>query len=336
MPQFYNNAIFWVEVEKIRPNPFQPRREFDEAKLADLSRSIRQYGVIQPLTVTRIEVEKPDGGIATEYELIAGERRLRAAKLAGVASVPVLIRAGHDDDRTKLELAIIENLQREDLNPIDRAKAFEQMVKQFGYKHLEVAEKVGKSREYVSNTLRLLLLPQEMQDALSEGKISEGHTRPLLMLADRPEEQAVLFKEIQLKRLTVRDTESIARRIAFDRVRKKEYLYSPEILSMERELTEALGTRVAIEPKEHGGKISIDFMSEDDLRVIMNQLATRISNQEQGQPAQQEGAPQEPPLQRDEHDPNSSDEVPAAPLDDRSREEKAKDENTFDPNSFSL
>src|SRR3990167_129703 len=153
MPQFHNNAIFWVEVDKIKPNPFQPRKELDEAKLADLARSIRQYGVIQPLTVTRIEVAKPDGGLATEYELIAGEHRRRAAKLAGVASVPVLIREGEDDDKTKLELAIIENLQREDLNPIDRAKAFDQLVSQFGFKHVQVAEKVGKSREYVSNSI---------------------------------------------------------------------------------------------------------------------------------------------------------------------------------------
>lgn len=222
MSQFFNNAIFWVEVDKIHPNPFQPRKEFDEAKLADLAKSIRQYGVIQPLTVSRKEVEKQDGGIAAEYELIAGERRLRAAKIAGVREVPVLIRASFDDDKTKLELAIIENLQREDLNPIDRAKAFDQLVRQFGFKHAEVAEKVGKSREYVSNTIRLLALPEEMQQALSDGKISEGHTRPLLMLADRKEEQQVLFKEIVLKRVTVRDAENMARRIAVDRVRKKE------------------------------------------------------------------------------------------------------------------
>ena len=326
MSQFYNNAIFWVEVDKIKPNPFQPRKEFDETKLADLARSIRQYGVIQPLTVTRKEVEKPDGGLATEYELIAGERRLRAAKIAGVSSVPVLIREGHDDDKTKLELAIIENLQREDLNPIDRAKAFDQLTKQFGFKHVEVAEKIGKSREYVSNSIRLLVLPQAIQDALSEGKINEGHARPLLMLGDRPQEQEVLFREIQLKRLTVRDTESIARRIAYDKVRKKEYLYSPEILDMERELTEALGTRVAIEPKERGGKLSIDFMSEDDLRVLFTALQTRLK----------EGATKESPLRRDEHDPNSSDETLSSPSDDRSKEEITKDENTFDPNSFSL
>ncbi len=334
MSQFYNNAIFWVEVDKIKPNPFQPRKEFDEAKLADLAKSIRQYGVIQPLTVTRKEVEKVDGGLATEYELIAGERRLRAAKIAGVASVPVLIREGQDDDKTKLELAIIENLQREDLNPIDRAKAFDQLCKQFGFKHVQVAEKVGKSREYVSNTIRLLLLPQTMQDALSEGKISEGHTRPLLMLADRTAEQEVLFREIMLKRLTVRDTESIARRIAFDRVRKKEYLYSPEILSMERELTEALGTRVAIEPKEHGGKLSIDFMSEDDLRILFAHLAARIAKGggASAEPVQEKVLGSAPP--QPDHFLDQS--PPASPLDDRSREEIAKDENTFDPNTFSL
>ena len=326
MSQFYNNAIFWVEVDKIKPNPFQPRKEFDEAKLADLARSIRQYGVIQPLTVTRKEVEKDDGGLATEYELIAGERRLRAAKIAGVSSVPVLIRAEFDDDKTKLEIAIIENLQREDLNPVDRAKAFDQLVRQFGFKHVEVAEKIGKSREYVSNSIRLLVLPQAIQDALSEGKINEGHARPLLMLSDRPQEQEVLFREIQLKRLTVRDTESIARRIAYDKVRKKEYLYSPEILDMERELTEALGTRVAIEPKERGGKLSIDFMSEDDLRVLFTALQARLK----------EGATKESSLRRDEHDPNSSDKTLSSPSDDRSKEEIEKDENTFDPNSFSL
>ena len=329
MSQFYNNAIFWVEVDKIKPNPFQPRKEFDEAKLADLARSIRQYGVIQPLTVTRKEVEKDDGGLATEYELIAGERRLRAAKIAGVSSVPVLIRAEFDDDKTKLEIAIIENLQREDLNPVDRAKAFDQLVRQFGFKHVEVAEKIGKSREYVSNSIRLLVLPQAIQDALSEGKINEGHARPLLMLSDRPQEQEVLFREIQLKRLTVRDTESIARRIAYDKVRKKEYLYSPEILDMESELTEALGTRVAIEPKERGGKLSIDFMSEDDLRVLFTALQARI---EKGAVSAQEKVLGSASPQPD-HFPEQT---PAPGLDDRSKDEITKDENTFDPNSFSL
>jgi hypothetical protein len=254
-----------------------------------------------------------------------------------------------------------------------------------------------------------------MQQALSDGKISERHTRPLLMLIDRPQEQSVLFREIIQKRLTVRDTESIARRIAFDKVRKKEYLYAPEILQMERELTEALGTRVAIEPKENGGKLSIDFMSEDDLRVLFSALANRIAKGATGpvpqsspaqpvvgspsaapvnEPAQQippsgapltaeesvapasaavsdvpsatqasrpqsaeadlRGLPQEPQtaVTTQQETPEKSlaessrrpedflKEIPAESLaealDDRSKEEKTTDENTFDPNSFSL
>jgi len=318
MAEFYNNAIFWVEVDKIKPNPFQPRKEFDQAKLEDLARSIRQYGVIQPLTVSRKEIEKDDG-IATEYELVAVERRWRAAKIAGVREVPVLIRAGLDDDKTKLGLAIIDNLQREDLNPVDRAKAFAQLVNEFGFKQTEVAEKIGKSREYVGNTIRLLMMPQEMQDALAAGKISEGHTRPLLMLLARPQEQQTLFKEIMLKRLTVRDTENIARRIAVDRVRKKEYLFTPEVIQMERDLAQALGTRVAIEPKENGGKLSIDFTHDDDLRVLFVQLAARIAA---GQP--------------DQNFPADIVEETPAPLDDRSKDEIEKDENTFDPSSYSI
>lgn len=350
MSQFYNNAIFWVEVDKIKPNPFQPRKEFDEGKLNDLAKSIRQYGVIQPLTVTRKEFEKPDGGIATEYELIAGERRLRASKIAGLREVPVLISAEYDDDKTKLEVAIIENLQREDLNPVDRAKAFHRLVHEFGFKHIDVAEKVGKSREYVSNTLRLLQMPQAFQDALAEGKITEGHTRPLLMLIDRPEEQVTLFKEIMLKRLTVRDTENIARRIAFDRVRKKEHLYSPDVLAMEKELTEELGTRVVIESREHGGKLSIDFMNEDDLRVLFSRLQARLAdvsanpsasgpsagNTAAGGGLASDSEPTSDALAAAESPYPETVSVPEAPLDDRTQEQKELDENTFNPSSFSI
>ena len=269
MSQLYSNSIFWVDIEKIKPNPFQPRREFDEARLRDLSDSIRQYGVLQPLVVSRNELQKEDEGISVEYELIAGERRLRASKIAGLEQVPVIIRVG-DDNMAKLELAIIENLQREDLNAVERARAFFRLVEEFKFTHGQVGLKVGKSREYVSNTLRLLALPQEILDALSAGKISEGHTRPILMLADKPEEQMVLFKEIMFKKMTVRDSEKAARRIAIDRVRKKEYLPDPEILEMEEKLQETLGTRVHIEKNENGGYITIDFFTQDDLRTIFD------------------------------------------------------------------
>jgi ParB family chromosome partitioning protein len=171
---YQGDSIFWVEVDRIRPNPFQPRRNFDEMALASLAESIRQYGVLQPLTVTRKEIERPGEGIFVEYELIAGERRLRASKIAGIAAVPVVIRTNEDSDRMKLELAIIENLQREDLNAIDRAVAFNRLTSEFSLTHAEVGKRVGKSREYVSNTLRILLLPQEMRDALGNGEINEG------------------------------------------------------------------------------------------------------------------------------------------------------------------
>lgn len=273
MSQYIGDSIFWVEVERIRPNPFQPRKTFDEASLLSLAESIRQYGVLQPLVVTRKEIERPGEGISVEYELIAGERRLRAAKIAGIAQVPVVIRGGQDDDRMKLEIAIIENLQREDLNAIDRALAFQRLAKEFGLKHVEIGKKVGKSREYISNTLRMLLMPQEMQDALRSGEISEGHTRPILMLLDRPDEQKALFKEITAKRLTTRESEQIARRIAVERSRKPDL--TPELLLLERELTERLGTRVRIEKKDQGGKVLIDFFSVDDLAHIRAMLSQR-------------------------------------------------------------
>src|SRR3989338_8923666 len=269
MSEQHSNSIFWIDTDKIKPNPYQPRREFDEVRLADLADSIKQYGVLQPLTVSRVEVEKDGGGLVTEYELIAGERRLRAAKLSGVSQVPAIIRTG-DTAIMKLELAIIENLQREDLSVVDRARAFYRLVKEFKFTHNEVARKVGKSREYVSNSMRILTLPEEIIAGVSEGKISDGHTRPLLMLADHPEEQIVLFKEILYKKITVREAERLARKIANVRVRKPAFMPDPEITELEEEFQEKLGTRVHIDRKELGGQIKIDFFSTNDLREILD------------------------------------------------------------------
>lgn len=275
--QFFGDSIFWIDVDKIKPNPFQPRRDFDEARLKDLAESIRMYGILQPLTVTRKEFEKPEGGLAVEYELIAGERRLRASKIAGLLQVPATIRTGEQDDKVKLELAIIENLQREDINSVDRARAFKRLADEFGMKHVQIAEKVGKSREYVSNTMRILDLPEEILTALSEGKLSEGHTRPLLMLSDRKEEQSVLFKEIVIKRITVREAEAFARNIARDRVRKKS-LIDPGLAELERKFKETLGTKVYIEKKENGGRIMIDFFNDADIQALLERfLSTGIA-----------------------------------------------------------
>ncbi|MEO5366324.1 MAG: ParB/RepB/Spo0J family partition protein [Magnetococcus sp. WYHC-3] len=271
-PRIQNNAVFFIEVEKIKPNPFQPRREFEEGALRALADSIRMYGVLQPLVVTRSEFQKDDGGIGVEYELIAGERRLRASKLAGLAQVPALIRVSEDSDRMKLEIAIIENLQREDLNAVERARAFQRLYNEFGFKHAEIGRKVGKSREYVTNTLRLLSLPEDIVEALSARKISEGHTRPLMMLIDRPAEQKTLFNEIVTRGLNVRDAEAIARRVAYDRARKKDKMFDPDLIEIEEKMTETLGTRVHIEKRPVGGKIQIDYYNVDDLRKILSAL----------------------------------------------------------------
>lgn len=328
MSQFYNDSVFWIDVDKIASNPFQPRKEFSVAQMQSLADSIRQYGVLQALVVTRQEFEKPDGGIGVKYELIAGERRLRASKMAGLTQVPCLIKTGDDTDLMKLELSIIENLQREDLNPIDRARAFERLSSEFGFTHQLIAQKIGKSREYVSNSLRLLMLPSEMQDALSIGKISEGHARPLMMLNDRSDEQGVLFKEIIIKRLTVREAEGIARRIAYDKVRKKERAFDPELVDLEEKLREALGTRVQIERREIGGKILIDFFSNEDLKSLIEILQKPTTNNQQPTTSSK---PKDDYLTEQAAQNSGNSQI----IDDRSVEEKG-DEDIYSVKNFTI
>src|SRR3989338_4201819 len=327
MSNLYSNSIFWIDTDKIKPNPYQPRRDFDEMRLQDLSDSIKQYGVLQPLTVSRMEVEKDGGGLVTEYELIAGERRLRAAILAGVSQVPVIIRAG-DTAIMKLELAIIENLQREDLNAVDRARAFFRLANEFKFTHNEIAKKMGRSWEYVSNSLRILTLPEEIIAGLSEGKITEGHTRPLLMLADHPQEQLVLFKEILYKKITVREAERLARRIAYDRVRKKEFMPDPEIVQLEEEFQKKLGTRVHIDRKELGGQIKIDYFSTEDLREIL-ELINKTSAEKK---------PTEMLLKHIAQLPTEiENNIKETPLDDRTKDEiKSDDTDLYNISNFSV
>jgi ParB family transcriptional regulator, chromosome partitioning protein len=267
------DSVFWVETDRIHPNPYQPRREFDEERLKALAESIRQYGVLQPLVVTRTEIVKPDGGIQSAYELIAGERRLRASKLIGLKEIPVVIRQGEQTDKMKLELAIIENLQREDLNAIDRAKAFQMLVAEFALSHGEIGAKVGRSREYVSNSIRLLALPEEVQNAVVNKDLTEGHARALLMLSHRPEEQMTVFKEIVMKKTSVRIAEQLVRRIAQDKIRKHDK--TPEMMELEKNLTETLGTRVVIENRPNGGRLLIEFFSPEDLTHIVQAIATQ-------------------------------------------------------------
>lgn len=273
MSSLYKDAIYWIETDQIQPNPYQPRKEFDESALLDLADSIRQYGILQPLVVTRVEDINPEGGMDVRYELIAGERRLRASKIAGLYQVPVIIRK-NEDNKAKFELAIIENLQREDLNAIDRAIAFDRLVNEFGLTHAQVGKRMGKSREYVTNTLRLLALPEEIKQAVMSRRLPEGHCRPLLMLSERPEEQMTLFHEIVIKKLTVRDAERIARGIAQDKVRKPNA--EPRDLNLEKreqEVSKKIGARVTVEKhRGQGGRLVVEVMSEEDIEQIMKAL----------------------------------------------------------------
>lgn len=344
MSEYYNNAIYWIDIDKIKPNPYQPRREFDQRALQDLSDSIRMYGLLQPLVVTRKEVQTEDGGLATEYELISGERRLRASKLAGLKQVASIIRAQEDDDKTKLELAIIENLQREDLNAVDRARAFQRLADEFGFKHTQIAAKVGKSREYVSNSIRLLSLPEHMLQALSEKKITEGHTRPLLMLVGREAEQETLFKEIVFKKITVREAEKISRSVAIERVRRKDLMPDPELVELEHKLHESLGTRVSIERREQGGKVVIDFFSNEDLKIIIDLIEKNNASAPKEILAQvSRKVSPEIPLEGSSENSSVENSEPiqmmteqAEPVDDSTPSDATDDENLYSVKNFSI
>lgn len=264
------SSVFLIELDKIEVNPYQPRIEFNQDKLEALAQSIKQYGILQPIVVSRKEEYSEEFGIRTKYQIIAGERRFRASKIAGLKQIPAVIRDQKDTDAEKLELAIIENLQREDLNPVDKARAFKKLADDFGLKHNQIAKKMGKSREYVSNAMRILMLPEQILTGLIAGKITEGHTRSLLMLKDRPDEQAELYKRIINDKLTVRAAEKLARGIATDKIRKKIDI-DPEIKKIEDDIREKLGTKVSIDQKPigDGGKLTIEYFNKEDLKKIL-------------------------------------------------------------------
>jgi ParB family chromosome partitioning protein len=252
-----------VPVADVRPNPRQPRREMRHSELEELTASIREHGVLQPLVVS----PAPDG---RGYLLIAGERRLQAARLAGLKSVPVVVRLA--DERQGLELALVENLQREDLDPLEAAEGYRQLVEDFGLTHEEVARRVGKSRPSVSNTLRLLKLPATVRQSLASGKLSEGHARALLAL---PNSQAQLAAaQTILKRgLSVRQTEELVQRLMGQRRRTPATRRrSPEEADLEEQLRRALGTKVNLRRGGKGGSILIHFYSDEELESLMNRL----------------------------------------------------------------
>lgn len=252
--------VLEIAVGDIVPNPHQPRIFFSPEKLAELSESIKEYGILQPLTVTK-------NGI-NQYELIAGERRFQAAKLAGLTHVPVIVREANEQN--KFELAIIENIQRHDLNPIEEAKAYRKLMDEFGMSQEAVAQKMGKSRSAIANTSRLLQLPVEIQRALAEGKISEGHAKAILAL-DNPEKQRALFELILQGGLTVRETEAKAREVSVHSY-KRIVTTDPVIREKEERLMEVFGTKVKISKTGRGGKIVIEYYGDEDLTHLMNRL----------------------------------------------------------------
>jgi len=306
------------------------------------------HGILQPLTVVRNEVHLDDGAFRTEYELIAGERRLRAAKLAELTQVPVIIRSGEDTEQMKLELAIIENLQREDLNAIDRALAFRQLVQQFELSHTAIAKKMGRSRVYVSNTIRLLNLPDTIISAVSQGEITDGHARALLMLSDRPEEQDVVFREILLKKLTVREVERITRKIATEKVRKRKWVDTdPELIEIEKQFTESLGTRVQISKTEYGGKVVIDYFSPEDLQKLLMLVHAEELRKSETKEVQTEVLLSATPLEMSDGtaEPGDANEIdeddePEVPEDDvpaaEAREQEESEEDLYSIKNFSL
>ena len=272
----HHEAVFHIETEKIKSNPHQPRKHFDEESLKELADSIREFGIIQPLIVSKIEKET-DFGTEVEYQLIAGERRLMAAKLVGLERVPVVIRR-FSQKAEGLEVAIVENLQRADLNSIEVARAYAKLQDEFGLTQREVAARMGKSRETIANTLRLLNLPGEIQDALADNKINESQARMLLVIDDHIA-QKKLFEELLNKDLTVRELRSRIRRAKPDSESQKEAtdgFQDEETHQLEEKLEQTLGTRVKIDKKNTsaggGGKIVISFYSPEELYGIIKKL----------------------------------------------------------------
>jgi len=258
----HKNEIIYVQTEQIRPNPFQPREDFDTQSIEELAQSIKEKGVIQPLLVRR----KGDS-----YELIAGERRLRAAKLLNLKEIPIIVK--DVEDRDSLELALIENIQRQGLNSIEAAHAYQYLIDKFQVTQEKIGEVLGKSRVSVTNTLRLLKLPQEIQAEIKTGRISFAHGRALLEIEDA-NHQRRLAQEIISKDLSVRELENLIkmRRPAAAKRRLAQAMREPSVAILENRLQQILATKVRITKRKKRGHILIEFYSEEELQRITNML----------------------------------------------------------------
>jgi ParB family chromosome partitioning protein len=257
------SGVLQVPIDDIAPNPRQPRSNFDEAGLKDLANSIGEHGILQPLIVAR---DSEGEG----YVLIAGERRLQAAQIAGLATVPVIVRQA--DDQQSLEWALIENLQRTDLNPLEAAQGYEQLANDFELSHEQIAKRVGKSRTAISNTLRLLKLSPAVRKALLEGQIHEGHARALLGLSSAQAQSAALQTILQ-NDFSVRQTEALVRRLTGEKKKSAPAkTKTPEEVALEDQLRQALGTKVSLQQSKGSGKIIIHFYSDEELNALIEHL----------------------------------------------------------------
>ncbi len=262
-------GIRQVHIDAIMPNPRQPRSSFDADALEELAASIREMGLIQPLIVQQ-STDTQDPGQPPRYQLIAGERRWRAARLAGLQHVEVIVKEASPQEM--LELALVENIQRADLNPLEEANAYHQLAQEFGMTQERIAERVGRSRASVANTMRLVRLPEEIRQGLLDSRISEGHARALLMLDDH-EEQSLAYRAVIKKQLSVRQTEELVRRLKRSTGdTKRQRSRSPETVRLEQEFRDSLGTKVNLYRSSKGGKLVIHFYSEDDLQVLYERL----------------------------------------------------------------
>jgi ParB family chromosome partitioning protein len=259
-----SSGVTQLPVSAISPNPRQPRVRFDPAELAELAASIREHGIIQPLIVT--QGEQPG-----QYILIAGERRLLAARQAALETVPVIVREATQQEF--VELALIENVQRADLGPLEAAEAYRQLAEDFGLSHEAVAQHVGKSRVSITNTLRLLKLPPVVQEAISDERISEGHARALLALST-PQAQAAALQSILRHDLNVRQTEELVRRLSGERLPRAPRLgLPPELAAIEDRLRHRLGTKVSVNPSRKGGTLVIHYYSDEELDALVERIA---------------------------------------------------------------
>jgi len=266
-PQPSGTTVLMVPVDRVKQNPFQPRKRFNEEALQELSLSIAQQGILQPILAEKLE---------DSFIIVAGERRYRAALMAGLTEVPLIVKEFTEEE--KLEIALIENLQREDLTPLEEAKAIKAIIEKTGLSQEAIAEKLGKNRSTIANSLRLLKLPQEIQESLDREELTPGHARAILSLVN-PADQQILFKRILKEDLSVRKAEELALQLSRgsraaenpgkEKPAQRNNL-GPELLEMEQELIDSLGTKVAIRGNGKSGKIEISYFSMEDLERVLS------------------------------------------------------------------